>query len=187
MIENIIEKYNINIDHALQVKSYALMLFDAINTLTNEFSEKDKEYLKAAALLHDIGYCVDKKSHHKHSLTLIKQLEIPEYSEYEKLLIGNIARYHRCALPNVEKHEDYAALEENDRIKVSKLAAILKIADGLDKPHKNLILGISADVNEDCIVFHFKTLGFTPKFEMAVEKSDLMKQIYNRDVKFSCE
>lgn len=187
MIENILEKFDINIDHALQVKSYAMMIFDAINTNTNEFSESDRNYLKSAALLHDIGYSIDKKSHHKHSLSVIKNLDMEEYSTYEKLIIGNIARYHRCALPNVDKHEDYAALNESDRIKVSKLAAILKIADGLDKPHKNLITGISAEFDDLSIVFHLKTMGFVPKVEMAVEKSDLMQQIYNRDVKFSCE
>ena len=51
----------------------------------------------------------------------------------------------------------------------------------------NLITGISAELDDLSIVFHLKTMGFVPKVEMAVEKSDLMQQIYNRDVKFSCE
>lgn len=187
MIENILDKYGINIDHALQVKSYALMLFDAITIFDEEFNDKDREYLKTAALLHDIGYFIDKKSHHKHSLAMIKELDISEFDDYEKLIIANIARYHRSALPDAEKHCDYATLQEVDRIKVSKLAGMLKIADGLDKPHKNLIIGISAEYTEKSILLHLKTMGFVPKLEMAAEKSDLLKQIYNRDVKFSCE
>lgn len=187
MIENILEQYKINIDHALQVKSYAMMLYEAVKNFDKEFEEKDQEYLKAAALLHDIGYFIDKKSHHKHSLAMIKEMDIPEFDKYEKLIIGNIARYHRSALPSEEKHIEYAELQKIDRVKVSKLAGMLRIADGLDKPHKNLIIGISAENVDNIIIFHLKTMGFIPKLEMAVEKSDLLKQIYNKDVKFICD
>lgn len=187
MIEKILEKFDINTDHALQVRNYAVMIFEAINSVTSEFTGRDLEYLKAAALLHDIGYNIDKKSHHKHSLSLIKNLSIPEYSDYEKLMIANIARYHRNAFPNPEKHADYAALSEKDREKISKLAGMLKIADGLDKPHKNLITGISVKFNDNEIDFFLKTLGFAPKLEMAYEKANLIEFVYNKAVKFICD
>lgn len=186
MIESIIENYNLNIDHALQVRNYSLMMFSAINKVYRDFSDKDMEYLKAAALLHDIGYSVEKKSHHKHSLELIKDMDLDGFSEYEKLIIANIARYHRASLPDVSRHSSFAELKSDDRSNVTKLASILRIADGLDKPHKNLIINIGIDIDEYCMTFQLKTMGFLPKLEMAEIKSDLMKKIYNLDVKFVC-
>ncbi|MFH4146454.1 HD domain-containing protein, partial [Acinetobacter baumannii] len=66
--------------------------------------------LIAAALLHDVGYIVAHESHHKHSLYLIKHAELTGFSEEERNVIANIARYHRGALPK-EKHPEYAALD----------------------------------------------------------------------------
>jgi exopolyphosphatase/guanosine-5'-triphosphate,3'-diphosphate pyrophosphatase len=49
-------------------------------------------------------------------------------------MVANIARYHRKSFPSVE-HEPYKILPAKDRVIVSKLAALLRIADALDTEH----------------------------------------------------
>jgi hypothetical protein len=50
-------------------------------------------------------------------------------------VIALVARYHRRAIPNPAAHPEYAALDRDSRIAVSKMAALLRVADALDRNH----------------------------------------------------
>jgi exopolyphosphatase / guanosine-5'-triphosphate,3'-diphosphate pyrophosphatase len=52
--------------------------------------------------------------------------------------VANIARYHRKVLP-ADRHPDYMALDDADRTLVRRLAALLRLADGLDADHFQVI------------------------------------------------
>lgn len=185
--ELLLNKYGKYTDHALQVRNYALMVFDAMNNNIFYLTDKEKNYLTTASLLHDIGYRIDSKSHHKHSMQMIMDMEIEEYTETEKQIVANIARYHRGALPDITKHELYAKLSSENRTKVNILASILRLADGMDKPHKNLITKIEASQNEKEIIFSLKTLGFKLNLEMTEAKKELMEKTFNKKVTFTCK
>jgi exopolyphosphatase/guanosine-5'-triphosphate,3'-diphosphate pyrophosphatase len=57
------------------------------------------------------------------------------------LIIGTIARYHRKAPPSALHHE-FTQLSLADRQRVRLLAGLLRIADALDKEHRQKIQGI---------------------------------------------
>jgi len=128
-------RYGYEETHALQVADLAEKIFDALAPIYN-LRRPGRTLLSAAALLHDVGYHISHESHHKHSLYLIKHSEMTGFSETEKLMIANIARYHRAALPK-EKHFDFMQLGEKDRKTVAQLGAILRIADALDRGYEN--------------------------------------------------
>lgn len=123
--------------HALQVASLAEKIFDSV-ALAYNLKRHQRTILSAAALLHDVGFHISHESHQKHTLYLIKHSEITGFSETEKLIIANIARYHRGSLPK-EKHPDFAALSEKDRDLVWKLGGILRLADALDRSYESRI------------------------------------------------
>lgn len=188
LFENtLFEKYGKNPEHAQEVCKYAVMLFDAFKENIQEFKnidEKAKKYLQIAALLHDIGYSIDKKSHHKHTMDIILKEGIEGFSANETKITANIARYHRNAFPNPQKHETFASLScENQRL-VTFLGGILRLADGLDKPHKNLILRINAEENADSINLYLKTIGFKPNLKMAENKKDLLEYAFHKKINF---
>lgn len=187
MIEDIVKKYNIRTAHSNQVKIYALMLFDALNGKLFDFGEKEKSYLGAAALLHDIGYHIDRKSHHKHSLGMILEMDFEEFDDREREIIAHLARYHRSAFPDETKHMRFCALNQEQKNVILKLCGLLRLADGLDKPAKNLITGIEADVDDFSINLSLRTVGFLPKLVMAMEKKDLMEFVYKKTVNLSCK
>ena len=171
--DEIFEKFGKNKEHAKQVEQYAEKIFDALNGKIINYGQREKLYLKTAAYLHDVGYYIEKKSHHKHTLKIIMENGLKDFDEEEKKIIANIARYHRSSFPNQEKHKHFAELNETQKEIVTKLGAILRIADGMDKPSKNLILRIEAEETPETINFYIKTIGFKPKLDMAKEKSDL--------------
>jgi exopolyphosphatase/guanosine-5'-triphosphate,3'-diphosphate pyrophosphatase len=126
--------------HALQVADLAEKIFDALAPIY-KLSRHGRTLLSAAALLHDVGYHISHESHHKHSQYLIKHSEMTGFSETEKLIIANIARYHRGSVPK-EKHPDFMQLNERNRLTVARLGAILRLAEALDRGHENHITDI---------------------------------------------
>ena len=185
--DNIFEKYCKDKEHAQEVKKYAVMIFSALKQDVDAYKnlpQKSVEYLEQAALLHDIGYAVEKKSHHKHSMSLILNEKIDGFSDYEVKIIANIARYHRGSFPDINKHDQFAQLDEKDRLAICKLGAVLRLADGLDKPHKNLILRMQAEETADSLCLYLKTVGFKPNLKMAEEKKDLLEFVLHKKVNF---
>ena len=87
---------------------------------------------QAAAMLHDVGYYVAYDRHHKHSYHLILHANLPPFTRREMAMVASIARYHTKSLPK-RAHESWATLDPPDRLTVRSLAAILRIADGLDR------------------------------------------------------
>jgi exopolyphosphatase / guanosine-5'-triphosphate,3'-diphosphate pyrophosphatase len=123
--------------HARQVAKLAEQIFDSLAT-TEELTRHQRTLMLAGALLHDIGYHIAHESHQKHALYLIVNSELTGFSEVERAVIANIARYHRGSLPK-ERHRDYAALNTADRDSVWKLGAIVRLADALDRSHDSRV------------------------------------------------
>jgi exopolyphosphatase/guanosine-5'-triphosphate,3'-diphosphate pyrophosphatase len=111
-----------------------------------------EELLEYAALLHDIGYFFGYDVHHKHAHRMIMSAEIPGLTEREKTLVANIARYHRSARPKL-KHKAFAALSEEDREVVTRLGAILRLADGLDRSHTNAVQDLECEIIGQHVIF----------------------------------
>jgi exopolyphosphatase / guanosine-5'-triphosphate,3'-diphosphate pyrophosphatase len=130
-------RYGYEERHALQVADLAEKIFDQIAPGFN-LKRHWRTLLSAAALLHDIGYHISHESHHKHSVYLIKHSEITGFSENEKLIIANTARYHRGSLPK-ESHSDFMKLSAESRQIVTRLGAILRLAEGLDRGYENRV------------------------------------------------
>ncbi len=133
-------RYGYEESHALQVADLAEKIFDALAPVY-KLSRHGRTLLSAAALLHDVGYHISHESHHKHSYYLIKHSEITGFSEIEKTIIANVARYHRGSLPK-EKHLDFMQMSERDRQDTARLGAILRLAEALDRGHENRITDI---------------------------------------------
>jgi exopolyphosphatase / guanosine-5'-triphosphate,3'-diphosphate pyrophosphatase len=123
--------------HCRQVTALALSLFDQTTAL-HGLGPAERELLEGAGLLHDVGYAVAQSSRHKHSLYLIRNAALDGWTPRELLMMANVARYHRKALPS-ERHGDYMALEEADRVVVRRLAALLRVAEGLDADHFQVV------------------------------------------------
>lgn len=181
-VDDILKKYKADQSHVDEVLKYSLSIYDSINSLVFNFEPRAKELLSVAAKLHDIGYFIEKRGHHKHSLALIMSENISGFSEEERLLIANIARYHRNSFPDDVKHEFFAILSHEQKNIVSKLAAILRLADGLDKPHKNLILRMRATSSENNLKLILKTIGYKPDLRAANEKKDLLEHVLGKNV-----
>jgi len=117
--------------HALQTAWLASELFSQLNR-EHRLSERFEVILHVAAILYQIGLFVNLRSSHKHAMYLIRNSELFGLSRHDLLLVGLVARYHRRSSPQ-PTHEGFASLPREDRVVVSKLAALLRVAIALDE------------------------------------------------------
>jgi exopolyphosphatase/guanosine-5'-triphosphate,3'-diphosphate pyrophosphatase len=88
-----------------------------------------------------VGYHINYSKHHKHSYHLILHASLLGVPPAEQVAIANVARYHRGAEPK-RKHRNFGPLDRSQRARIERLAALLRLADGLDRGH----VGAVADV-----------------------------------------
>ena len=139
-------RYHFDEAHARQVCKLALALFEQLQRL-HALAPEDHRILMVAALLHDIGGYISYKKHHKHSLYLIAQSELPGLSADEMLMAANVARYHRKNTPR-PAHPQFARLNKSQRQRIVKLAALVRIADALDRDHAQTVRHLEASLHK---------------------------------------
>lgn len=140
------KRYQFDETHATHVARLAASLFDQLGKV-HRLEASDRRMLLAAAVLHDIGIFIGHKKHHKHSLYIISQSEVPEFTPREIEIIANVARYHRKGVP-AEHHEAFTALSSDDQSKVVRLASLLRIADALDREHLQAVREVRASATK---------------------------------------
>lgn len=131
------ERCHAELPHARQVREMALQLFDAVGHRIG-CAPEDRQTLADAALLHDVGYHINYERHHKHSFHLILHADLLGIAPDEQQVIAHVARYHRGRTPR-RQHTLWWALGRATRERIRRLAALLRIADGLDRGHAGAV------------------------------------------------
>jgi len=163
-------------DHSRHVTNMALRIFDFLKEQL-ELSETDRELLEFSSYLHDIGYHISHRKHHKHALYLIRNADLKGFKENEIEIIANVARYHRRSTPK-SRHKYYDRLSPELKKRITKLSAILRIADGLDRSHYQNVRHIELEQDSDTITVKILTES-DPELEIwgAKRKSYLFEEV----------
>jgi exopolyphosphatase/guanosine-5'-triphosphate,3'-diphosphate pyrophosphatase len=140
--------------HTQHVAHLALRLFDETSEL-HHLGERDREMLGFAALLHDIGQHVSRKGHHRHAAYLVENGELRGFEPAEVEFLAALVRHHRRGDPKASEPR-FGALTEPDRDRLRKLAALLRIADGLDRGRRGAVDDLRAQVGADLVVLRLQ-------------------------------
>ena len=172
--------------HSEQVASLTMRLFDELRSL-HGFGALERELIEYAALLHDIGWHIGRKAHHKHSMYLILHGDLKPFSDEEIAIMAHIARYHRKSPPK-RTHESYMDLSPRRRKIVDVGAALLRRADGLDRSHSQVIQGVRCRIGDDAVKC---TLTAKTDAELEVwgarRKRECFTKTFKRDITFILE
>ncbi|MFM8578999.1 MAG: HD domain-containing protein [Planctomycetaceae bacterium] len=133
-------------EHGRTVASLAGRIYEQL-TEPLELHPSDRLLLEVAAKLQDVGYVINYDKHHKHSYHLIRNSRLPGFRPHELELIANIARYHRGALPK-RKHENLARLSPEERLRVERMAGILRLAGGLDRSRSQQVRDVIVTLDD---------------------------------------
>jgi exopolyphosphatase/guanosine-5'-triphosphate,3'-diphosphate pyrophosphatase len=167
--------------HCEHVAALSLQIFDGL-VHRYQLPSSARDVLQAAALLHDIGYLISHSKHHKHAYHLIMHGDLPTFAPHEVELIANVARYHRRAFPR-KSHPNLVTMSKEERLLISRLSGILRVADGLDRTHSSAVTEVKPRVLRDRVRLEINA-RVAPEVELgdAERKSDLFRRAFDKDV-----
>jgi exopolyphosphatase/guanosine-5'-triphosphate,3'-diphosphate pyrophosphatase len=178
----IAEQYHCDMKHAEHVAALALRLFDELPE-EHGLSLRHRLILHVAAILHEVGGFISSRSHHKHSYYILSQTPVFGLRAQEQEIVANVARYHRRACPR-PTHPPYMSLPRERRVVVSKLAALLRVADALERGHSQQVADFQLERREDEVVLHIGGVTDLALERRALEsKGDLFEEAYGLRVR----
>ncbi|MEM7052383.1 MAG: Ppx/GppA phosphatase family protein [Acidobacteriota bacterium] len=170
-------------DHHQATARLAVRLFD-LTLSVHGLGPQEREWLEYAAMLHDLGYLVAYRRHHKHSFYLINSASLDAFDPREIEVIAHVARYHRRAMPKRD-HPTFAALKPWQRRCVRKLAAILRIADALDRSHAQRVEEIFSSIGRRKVTIEvISPWDVSLELTTADERCRMFRRVFRRKVAF---
>ena len=151
------ERCNYWPEHAQQVARLSVGLFEQTRVV-HGLTDREREWLEYAALLHDIGVHISYERHHKHSYYLISNGDLRGFDPDEIETIALVARYHRQGTPK-RRHAGYGELGRKRRRTIRALAAILRLAESLDRSHTQPVSGLELHDRGDDRLLQLRTSG----------------------------
>jgi exopolyphosphatase / guanosine-5'-triphosphate,3'-diphosphate pyrophosphatase len=177
------DKYRFDAAHGHAVAHLATRLFDDLRA-EHGLSDRDRLLLMVAALLHDVGIHVNRNAHHKHSQYLLVSSDIFGLTREDLAIVGNVARYHRRALPQ-KSHLSFAQLDRETRVRVAKLAAMLRLANALDAEHMQKVWEVHVRREGDEWVLDVEGAGDLTMERLTVQaRADLFAEVFGRRLVF---
>lgn len=168
-----------DLNHALRVMHLGLRLYDQLQSL-HGLGRAERRWLAVAALIHDMAKPRSPRQHHKLARDWVIQAKGLPFHRDERVIIGLVARYHRGCEPEPH-HRFYADLDICDKVVVCKLAALLRLADGLDRSRGARVGRLSCHIRKQSV--RLKVVcqrGFTwDKFK---RKAGLFERVFSRRV-----
>jgi exopolyphosphatase/guanosine-5'-triphosphate,3'-diphosphate pyrophosphatase len=186
-IMHVAENFSFDKEHSLHVTSLALKIFDQLKDI-HKLGNLEREYLEAAGILHEVGLFVSHSQHHRHSYYLVRNSEMLGFTENEKEIIANVARYHRKSHPK-PKHPEFTKLNAEDQLITRKLAGILRIADGLDRSHSFAVKDVECSVEGNELTVKLTGENNNSDLELdiwgAETKKSLFEETFGVNIKFT--
>ena len=147
--------------------------------------DNDRELLEYAALLHDIGEHVSHENHDRHAAYLVAHGQLRGFDPGEILVLTALVRWHRRGEPK-GSDDLVGELDDATKERVRKLAAIIRIADGLDRSRKQVVGGLAARVSPSLVLVRLQTTG-DPELELwgARRKRELFEKVFDRELELT--
>jgi exopolyphosphatase/guanosine-5'-triphosphate,3'-diphosphate pyrophosphatase len=157
----------------------ALQVFDQTQA-AHGLDIESRTLLEVASLLHDIGHYIGVSNHHKHTFYLLHTGPIVGLSPMQMLLVANIARYHRKSLPTLN-HDAFRSLSDKQRVIVTTLASILRLADAADRQHAGNVQSVAMTLKRTRTTLQLKGRGDMLLAKWALERrKDLFEEIFGK-------
>jgi exopolyphosphatase/guanosine-5'-triphosphate,3'-diphosphate pyrophosphatase len=170
-----------DLEHSQQVARIALSLFDQMQPL-HGLGPDDREMLEYGALLHDIGQHVSRKGHHRHAAYLVEHAQLRGFAPDEIDFLAALVRHHRRG--EIKTSEPRAAaLDKSAREQLRKLAALLRLADGLDRGRRGVVGAVDVEAGGDLVVLRVHA-DEDPELELwgVRRRRDLFEKVFHREL-----
>ncbi len=173
----LLRKYQGDEKHADFVRQISLKIYDC---LENELglTKHERLLLEISAILHDIGMFVRAREHNKHSHYIISQSEIFGLSREDLGIVAQIAGYHRGQkIP--QDDSEFKLQPRVIRLTILKLTAILRVADAMDRSHRQKFPDATISLGKDTMTIRVNTVDNLRLEKLAIkEKGEMFENVF---------
>jgi exopolyphosphatase/guanosine-5'-triphosphate,3'-diphosphate pyrophosphatase len=181
-VESVAARFAGENEHGRQTARLALALFDATGEALG-LGPRWRELLEYAALLHDVGHAIDHDRHHRHTYYLVRSSELLGFEPREVEVIAQVARGHRKHAPKMADPE-LRALAAPVRRAVRGLAALLRVADALDRTRCNAIADLGVSLSPQRLQITVEAMSEDAELDVwaAERRAELLARLLDRPV-----
>lgn len=152
---NISRRYMGSRKRAETLEKIAVTIFDSMKKV-HGLGKREQLYLRIAAILHDCGKYVSMVNIGETSYNIIMATEIIGLSHVEREIVANIVRFNHSRFQYYDQ-AGFTGMDKEEYLIVAKLTAILRLANSLDRSHKQKLKGIKAVLQENELILHVDT------------------------------
>lgn len=149
------KRYAVNKAHADNMDMTAMALFDAMKKAHGR-GARERLLLRLAVMLHDVGKYISVNYVSDSNYNIIMANEIIGLSHAEREMVALITKYNTVEFPTYEELSQESSISEMQYLVVAELTAILKVANGLDRAHKQKVQAIRAVMKDQKLVVNLQ-------------------------------
>jgi exopolyphosphatase / guanosine-5'-triphosphate,3'-diphosphate pyrophosphatase len=183
-VSGLARRCNSSPEHTRHVMKLALSLFDQTVEL-HHLGPEDREMLEYTVILHDIGQHVSRKGHHRHAAYLVENAQLRGFSPAEVALLAALVRHHRKGDPKASETR-MAALSPDDRERVRKIDALMRLADGLDRGRRGAVERVNVEIGPQLVLLRIYARS-DAELECwgARRKRELFEKVFGRELELT--
>lgn len=181
-LETLFEQYAVDRDHARHVADLALVLFDTLGDV-HGLAPETRRLLELGALLHNVGLTSDPQLHHTVGRDIVLNADLEALTSEERAIVACLVAFHRKkARPDEEP--TYIGLKKKDQAVALRLAALLRVADGLDYSGSQTTRIHACESGKEQVLLHLSGSVAAEDGARAVKKADLWRKVFGQQLLF---
>ncbi len=176
MARSIAKRFHCNKTHINDVLVIANEIFDRMKRV-HGLDKRARLLLQIAVIIHDCGKYINMNAGGEDAYNIIMATEIIGLSHKERELVANVVKYNTVWLPAYHLLDQHMSRE--DYIFISKLTAILRVANALDRSHKQKISSIKATLKDKSLIIVTDTIAdISLEKTLFTSKADFFEEVY---------
>lgn len=137
-------------------------------------------YLRLAAILHDCGKYISMVNIGETSYNIIMATEIIGLSHTEREIVANVVRFNHSRFIYYGQQGGVGTADRESYLTVAKLTAILRLASGLDRSHKQKLKGMKAALKDNQLILSVDTTeDITLEKGFFEEKGEFFQEVFS--------
>lgn len=176
---NISKRYMGSRKRAETLEKITTTIFDSMRKI-HGLGKRERLYLQIAAILHDCGKYISQVNIGETSYDIIMATEIIGLSHLERAIVANVVRFNHSKFAYYGQHSGVADLDKDNYLIVAKLTAILRLANSLDRSHKQKLKGLKAALQDNELILTVDTMeDVTLEKGFFASSVDFFKEVFS--------
>ena len=153
---NISKRYRGSKKRSETLEQIALTIFDSMKKI-HGLGNRERLLLQLSTILHDCGKYISMTNLAECSYNIIMSTEVIGLSHMERQIVANVVKYNHMEFEYFEEMSRYGVTDQASYLKMAKLTAILRLANGLDRSHKQKFKNVKTALKDGQLIITVDT------------------------------